>query len=135
MMISELLQYGRYYRDENDSNHIWWFDPIHKQIYQYETLLSMFGYKSQQDILDSGMFIPLFETDILQLEREFVLETQSKKTVRYFNNISDFDLDREFKVFIEKNFLIKSWMNYEKKHLYQDALEWCKSNHLTDIFY
>ncbi len=46
MTITELMYYGRYYRDENGPNYIWCFDLYNKQLFQYEDLLEKFGYHS-----------------------------------------------------------------------------------------
>lgn len=130
MKLSELMYYGRYYRDENEADHIWWFDLQSKQVFQYDTLVKKFGYNSQEDILNSSAFIPLFETDILALEHDFILKTQTKKVINFFDKISDSYFDREFKIFIERNFISESWNDFEKKHLYNDALKWCSDNHI-----
>ena len=133
MKISDLMYYGRYYRDENEVNHLWWFDLQNNKIYRYDTLLEEYGYESQEDILNSNAFIPMFETDILALEHVFVLKTQNKKVINFFDKISDTVFDKEFKIFVEKNFMTEPWHDFEKKQLYADALKWCKENQIIGI--
>lgn len=133
MKLTDLMYYGRYYRDEREPNHTWWFDPNNKQIFLYDDLLKTFGYNSLEDIINFSEFIPLFETDIIKLEHQFISETQTKKVMIFFKDIADSDFDREFKIFIEKESLIGTWHDFEKKNLYKDALKWCDENHIKGI--
>ena len=133
MTVTELMYYGRYYRNENEPNYIWWFDLQSKQLCQYEDLLEKFGYHSQEDLMNTGKFVPLFKTDILALEYRFILETKSKKVINFFDKLSDSDFDREFKIFIEKNFMVEAWHHFEKRHLYEDALQWCEQHCILGI--
>ena len=132
MTIDELMYYGRYYSSESEGYHIWWFDLGRTIVHQYDELINEFGYCSQEEILSSGCFIPLFETDIVKLEREFLLLTQNHKIIKQFEKILDSDLDTEFKIFIERNHLLKSWHDFERKRLYNDAIVWCKKNNISN---
>ena len=38
--------------------------------------------------------------------------------------------DREFKTFIEQNFLIREWYIFERNHLRKNAITWCIENGL-----
>ncbi len=133
MTIDELMYYGRYYRSESEGYHIWWFDLDRAVVYQYDDLIEKFGYCSQDEILSSGYFIPLFETDIEELEREFISKTQNHAIIKQFEGILNSDFDTEFKIYVEKNHLLKSWYTFERKRLYEDAIVWCKTNHISGI--
>jgi len=128
--IDELMYYGRYYSSESEGYHIWWFDTEKATVRQYDELLEEFGYCSWEEILSSGYFIPLFETDIVELEREFILNTQGHAIAGQFETVSDSDYDTEFKIYIERNHLSKIWYEFERERLYKDAVDWCKANKL-----
>lgn len=132
MTIEELMYYGRYYSFESKGYHLWWFDLQKANVYQYDELIQKFGYSSQEEIVSSGMFVPLFETDIVKLEHEFLLLRNYKQIKRLEKQLNS-DFDTEFKVFIEKNDLIKSWHDFEYNRLYQDAIVWCRENHIRNI--
>ncbi|MCM1486709.1 MAG: UPF0158 family protein [Faecalibacterium sp.] len=133
MKITDLMYYGRYYRDDDESQPAWWYAPDEDLVYQYDDLLKNFGYSSIDDIISSAIFIPLFRTDIISLEHEFIREMNNKKITTYFENISGSDFGREFNIFIEEHFLSNSWHNFERKRLYNDALKWCRENHISSI--
>lgn len=131
MIIEELMYYGRYYDFENEGHHLWWFDMQSASLYQYDELIQKFGYSSQEEIVSSGMFIPLFETNVVELEREFLMvyNYKVKQLEKPFNS----DFDTRFKVFIEENDLTKSWRDFEYHRLYQDAIVWCNENNIGNI--
>ena len=133
MTITELMYYGSYYRDLDEGYHLWWFDPQENKIYQYEDLLKTFGYHSEADILAVGAFIPLFRTDITALKYQFILSLRSKKLQSYFDKLPEADLDGEFNIFVEREHLIHLWGDFERKQLFEDAVKWCRDNHITGI--
>lgn len=125
MTIDDLMYYGRYYEFEDNGHHLWWFDLSSSAIYQFDELINDFGYSRQEDIISSGKFIPLFETNIVVLEHEFLDQYGLK-----INGLKDVDFDVNFKIYIEKNNLWKSWRDFEYDRLYQDAVNWCRKNHI-----
>lgn len=125
MTIDELMYYGRYYDFEDNGHHLWWFDLSNGEIHQFDELINDFGYSKQEDVISSGKFIPLFETNIVNLERDF-LKHQGLK----INGSKDMDFDVNFKIYIEKNNLWESWHNFEYHRLYKDAASWCEKNHI-----
>ena len=66
---------------------------------------------------------------ILALEKTF-LKTLSKEKHKdiVFKDSSCFD--RDFKTFIEQNFLIREWHIFERNHLRKNAITWCIENGL-----
>lgn len=125
--IEDISIYGRFYSDLE--NHVkWWFCLLDYTIYDTESVISNFNYKNEESILLSGVFISLFKTDIIKLEQEFLTTLSiSKETVPFsYDDITSFD--RNFKIYIEENFLVRDWYYFEKEHLYNDAIKWCKRN-------
>ena len=101
-------------------------------IYGGLTLLTVndFGYSSQADIISSGRFIPLFETDIVKSEQEFL--KQYDLEIEQPEDSDDVDFDTKFKMLIDRNDLWKSWHCFEYRILYRDAIAWCNKNHIGD---
>lgn len=97
MTIDALLYYGRYYEFEDNDHHLWWFDLLNGAIHQFDELRNYFGYSRQEDIISSGKFIPLFETNIVVLEHGFLNQHGLK-----IHGLKDVDFDVNFKIYIKK---------------------------------
>lgn len=132
MTIEELMYFGRYYSFEYEGYHLWWFDLQNAIVYQFNELIQKFGYSSEEEIISSGYFLPLFETDIVKLEHEFLLQ-YNLKPIETSTKQSNLDFDTEFKIFIEKKALVKSWHDFEYDRLYQDAITWCIKNNIKNL--
>lgn len=130
MTIEDLMYYGRYYDFEDKGYHLWWFEPFDGKIYPFDELVNDFGYSSQEDIISSGRFIPLFETDIVKSEQEFL--KQYGLEIEQPEDSDDIDFDTKFKMLIDRNDLWKSWHSFEYRTLYRDAIAWCNKNHIGD---
>lgn len=126
MTIEELMFYGRYYSFEDAGYHLWWFDSYSGSIYEFYELINKLGYFSQEDIISSERFIPLFETDIVKLEQDFLRAYNYE--VKQLENAVDMDFDTKFKIFVEKNNLTELWKKFESCRLYHDAIVWCNDN-------
>ena len=126
------MYYGEYYRWMGSPDLvIFWYDPSDGQVYHYEDLMSEFGYQSQDEILWSGAFVPLFKTDIVELERQFIAGYKSKKLSKHFDSLSDDECHSEFSRLIHYEYISPwTWGKFEREHLYHDALEWCRENHI-----
>lgn len=129
--------YGRYFSDEENKYDIsWWLCLENYDIYHTETLMSDFSYKNTPEIKESSKFIPLFKTDIILLEKEFIKKLNNKTLLNSFNKIlssGNREYDVAFRIFIEREFLVNSWSEFEKAQLQQDAVAWCKENHIPYI--
>ena len=68
--------------------------------------------------------------DIPALEMKYAQVYLSRKTVKFLSQLSAKDMDREFLIAIEKEFLDTDWYRYELAHLSSAAEEWCKENHI-----
>lgn len=125
MTVEEIMYYGRYYDFEDPGHHLWWFDLSDGTVYPFDELVKDFGYVSQEDIISAGKYIPLFETDIVVLEQEFLKQRSLK-----MNDSKDADFDVNFKTYIDENNLWEAWHDFEYRRLYQDAVNWCRENHI-----
>lgn len=125
--IEDISAYGRFYSDIKD--HVkWWFCLTDYKIYDTESVISKFNYGNEESIVSAGVFIPLFKTDVIKLEREFLASMSINRSNMPFccDDISDFD--RNFKIYIEENFLVREWYYFEQERLCKEAINWCKTN-------
>lgn len=127
--------YGRYFNDENSLYDIsWWLCLTTFDIYDTETLIANYSYKSIAEIKETAKFIPFFKTDIIRLEKEFIKEINNKTLLNSFNKLlfaNNCNYNIAFRMFIEREFLVDSWSEYEKAQLKEDAIIWCKENHIA----
>jgi len=131
--INDVLYYGRHYTDTS-SEPYWWFSKDDYQIYSSENLIKEYSYKDTDDILQSGYFIPLFQTDIIELEKKFLAEYNSKSLQAKTEKLvaqSNGDFDLAFKSLIEvEEGMSENWYEFERKKLYNDAVNWCQKHNI-----
>ena len=131
--INDVLYYGRHYTDTS-SEPYWWFSKDDYQIYSSENLIKEYSYKDTDDILQSEYFIPLFQTDIIELEKEFLAEYNSKPLQAKTENLvtqSNGNFDLAFKTLIEvEEGMSENWYGFERKKLYNDAVNWCQKHNI-----
>lgn len=127
--IEKIYTYGRFYPDIEEHVH-WWLCVTNYKIYDTATILSDFGYADEQEISDAGVFIPLFKTNIVELEKRFLhtVLSDSNKVPFSYDDITFFD--KNFKIYIEAHGLIRDWYDFEKNHLCNDAIAWCKMHNI-----
>lgn len=132
--INEIMFFGRFYEEsENLYDVLWWLCPEDYKIYHTEDLMKDFHYKSVLEIGDSLNFIPFFKTNIVELEKAFIEKLNNKTLYKKFERIladNAYSYDVSFSIFIEREFLTDSWREFEKKKLRNDAIAWCKENHV-----
>ena len=121
--IDELSEYGRFYSDLEEHTK-WWFCTTDYKVYETEEIIAQFSYENQEMIAASDTFLPLFRTDIIALEKEF-LEEFAYEGDFVCEDSSNFDLS--FKIHIE-DFLEREWYAFEKEQLCKDAVKWCEEN-------
>lgn len=125
--------YGRYFDDENNQYEIsWWLCVEDYEIYHTETLLTDYSYESISEIEQTSKFVPFFKTDIIQLEKEFIKKLNNKTLLNSFNKllVGNNSYNVAFRIFIEREFLFDYWSEFEKSQLREDAIAWCKNNHI-----
>lgn len=130
--IKDIMYYGKYYSDITSEQN-WWFSTDDYQIYSSEKLLTEYSYKSTNDILQCGYFVPLFQTDIIELEKKFLAEYKSKTLQAKTEDLlleSNGDFDLAFKKLIEIENMSQNWYDFEREALYNDTVKWCKKHNI-----
>lgn len=121
--ICDVVYYGRFYCDEvYEYETRWWLDRKDFKVYSTEELLSRFGFEDYHAIEVCYDLIPVFKTDIIALEKEFI------KKYTGGGNIDEYDClyDRKFKEYIDRKLLIQEWYEFERRKLIEDAILWCQ---------
>lgn len=135
LKIKSIVSYGRYYPSSFDADATyWWFSISDYKIYATEDLITKFHYTTCLEIEQSGRFIPLFKTDIEELEEEYLLTLTNKETQEYRmikEKNKGVEPDTIFKMFIDFVRLWKNWYAFEYQRLFQDAVKWCKANNIS----
>mgnify|MGYP003302869824 CR=1 FL=1 len=84
LKIKSIVSYGRYYPSSVDAGVTYWLFSISDyKIYATEDMITIFHYTNCLEIEQSGMFIPLFKTDIEKLEEEYLLTLTNKEVQEY----------------------------------------------------
>lgn len=132
--IKEIAHYGRWFPYCKTDYDLWWFDKKKSQMIDAEKLGSVFDcdVHSLPSVIAQcyGHYVPCFRVDIPALEMKYAQVYLSRKTVKFLSQLSAKDMDREFLIVIEKEFLDTDWYRYELAHLSSAAEEWCKENHI-----
>ena len=125
--INILKYYGRYYPTEvQDEQRMWWFCRTDETVISREELETKYGYKNLGDAEQTGLFLPLFQVDMPELERTFLKAFYLGKNIAA--PLSDGDFDANFKAFIETEGLSERWYEFEGSALKEMAIAWCRKN-------
>lgn len=127
--IDAIMQYGCFYRNRMDKMHTyWWLCLSDYEIYDTETLLKEFFYSTCLEILETNMYIPLFQTDVVALEEIYISQYYPwyVKTIKQLAEQTNYDL--EFRKFIEDCLDSRGWCDFIDSALRKDAIAWCKQN-------
>lgn len=132
--INSIIYYGRYYSTERQEyENLWWLCLIDYQIYGTQTLIEKYSYLNESEIKDLGIYIAMFKTDIIAIEKQFMKNYDEKAIFKIQNTCLNKDYDIAFKIYIEQCFLEQVWYIYERRVLCNDAIKWCKQNHIPYI--
>ena len=99
-------------------------------IWKNDDLISLFGFKDQQSIEDSGEFVQLFRVDIIMLEKKFMKLFSFKEQSAVQLSAEHTNYDKAFLCFVENHNQLSQWYEFEHMHLLNAAVEWCKKNHI-----
>lgn len=127
--VREIMYYGRCYNFGCQPAPYWWLCRIDERVVSLDELCSAYGFHSVEEIEASGAYIPLFQTDIVALEREFLAEMgyddKSIRTIMAQRNVS---YDVAFNIFVETpETRFSRWNAFEREKLMADAIAWCKT--------
>ena len=125
--INILKYYGRYYPTEvQDERRMWWLCRTDETVMSREKIETQYGYKNLDDAEQSGLFIPLFQVDMPELEKAFLKAFHVGKSA--IAPLADGDFDVNFKAFIETEGLSERWYEFEGSALKEGAIAWCRKN-------
>ena len=90
--IRNIIMFGEWDREEDykyEEN--CWFEKSSCTVFYSSNLIEEFGYKDCGEIKSSGHFIPLFKTDIVALQKEFIANYPDKSVEETINYILEND--------------------------------------------
>lgn len=138
------LKDAAYYGEWDSEEDSWcdvhaWFERSSFKFFYTSNLIDKFGYKDCGEIKKSGHFIPVFKTDVITLQKEFIANYRDKQIEETMNDILENDnygyssgyevafriLTQDYPQFDEFS---DEYFNYEKQQRLQDAENWCREN-------
>lgn len=126
--VSSMLDALKTYKsDTYPEEYSRWYCYVDKEIYNTNELYQSYGYESIYEIYSSGLYIEFPKVDVTGIEKEY-LRIRLGKDYKKWDTISDNEFDIEFRRYIERNFLIGDWIEYEKTVLKPILLEWASRN-------
>ena len=107
-----------------------WISLRDYKLWKNHDLISLFGFKDQADIIQSGEFVQLFCVDIIELEHKYMecFSYNEQRSVQLFAKETNYD--KSFLCFIDHKNQFSQWYEFERIHLINAAIEWCKHNHI-----
>lgn len=128
--INEIKYYGMWdSKDEREYEFWWWYSTIDQKIYSVEQLMKDFSFENYESITNSYDYIPLWKTDERQLIHDFIVNELKDKRFLHF-------LDNPHESFYHyctstDNHITRWWAEFEDTALINDAVKWCKENHIA----
>lgn len=124
--LIDVMYYGRYYNSSNYNFDVrWWFCTIDYKILSTEDLLNDYGFFEYEEIKLNDNYIPVFRTDIEKLQKIFLQNNFMNEKIKCL--CENDDCGTAFRIFIDDKLDLKrQWIEFEKEHLYIDAIKWCK---------
>ena len=126
--ITEIMYFGRGYRYQYNSDlHYWWYNVDEQAVQWANDIVQRLSEGKQLQ-----KYIKVFAVDIIELEKEFLIEMNAKEVLETIYRI-DSDFDRGFRIYQNDHFGIWDdlWWAYERNRLVSEAIEWCKKNHIA----
>lgn len=123
----DILYYGRCYEE---GRQLWWFDLEAHRVISTEELEALYGRNGAEPISEDSAFLPLFQTNMLQLQKAF-MQDFPEHTVEKIMAARKVSYAVAFNIFVETPpEIFRRWKDFEREHLLQDAVAWCKANRL-----
>lgn len=130
--INSIMYYGRSF----DVQYDWWFCLEDERVYSSDEMRLLFGFSNEDQIIESGVFLKLFKTDIPSLKKLFVKNYpyhKLEKMITAICNQEKVDFNVAFNICAETAPFRFDWFSFEKQQLESDAVSWCESNGLPYI--
>lgn len=125
--LNNILNYGRDYGEGGQP--FWWFNLADEQVVD-EKWLRSFGYDTPERIAECSFVIPLFRTDIIAEEREFLRRQPRSPLIRQLLAMPEDGLDKAFRAYVERAHLMHEWRVWEQRALRRDGEIWCRENNI-----
>lgn len=122
--------------DDELHENISWFEKSSFSFIQTQHIVKKFCYKDYNEIMKSGLFIPLFEFDLVKLKKDFIDEIKQNNEKINIQQSSDFQAygyGDDFNDFINKEGLYHCWHNYIENRIFEMAENWCMNNSIPYI--
>ena len=131
--INEIKYYGQWYRETPFTYHWWWYSTFDERIYNVDELIKLFSFNNYEDIENSFGYIPLWKTDLIEAAKHFVIQSNDKIAQRFLSKNCDDNFFCEFDDYVSsnQNYFTRWWYEYEETKLINDAIMWCKENHIA----
>ena len=128
--LYDIIHYGKYYPENERRIPYWWFSTIEKKPVSCDDLLGFYGF-SVESLAEQDTYIPFFQVNVIDVEKEFITKYLGKKSNRFHKANEMEDYDRNFKIFIENNHLEERWSRFLEERLCIAAKKWCKDYHIA----
>lgn len=132
--------YGEWCSEEDSEYEVnAWFEKSSFKFFYTSNLINKFGYKNFEEIENSGHFIPVFKTDIIALQKEFIANYPDKEIEETMNEIianDNFGYNSGYEVafriltqdYPEFDEFCNKYFDCEQSVLLESAQKWCKEN-------
>ncbi len=141
ILLKDAAYYGEWCSEDSEFEYDYWLEKSSSSFFYTGNLIEKFGYKDYDEIKSSGYFIPVFKTDIIAFQREFIANYPDKSVQECIDTIienDNYEFDEGYEVafriltqdYPEFDDFTKEYFVYEKKKLFDDAEKWCKENNI-----
>lgn len=140
--LTDAAFYGNWCSEEDSEYEVnAWFEKSSFGFFYTSNLINKFGYKNFEEIENSGYFIPVFKTDIIALQKEFIANYPDKKIEKTMNEIianDNFGYSSGYEVafriltqdYPEFDEFCNKYFDYEQNILLENAQKWCAENEI-----
>lgn len=138
--LTDAAFYGEWCSEEDSEYEVnAWFEKSSFGFFYTSNLINKFGYKNFEEIQNSGYFIPVFKTDIIALQKEFIANYPDKRIEETMNEIianDNFGYSSGYEVafriltqdYPEFDEFCNKYFDYEQSVLLESAQKWCSEN-------
>lgn len=136
IQLQDMVDYVMLSIDDKLDKSISWFEKESFSLFQTQDIIKKFCYKDYNDIMKSGLFIPLFEFDLVKFENDFIDEIKQSKekiNIQQSSQSLTYAHGDDFSAFINKEGLRHCWHDYVEARIFEIAEDWCMNNSIPYI--